>query len=210
MATKPRSYKKDGYVYTESAPGSNRFQNFTAAKPTVKEARKDSAKKKSDAATKKYSATPTSDYRSPKTMPSATPTSDYRSPRSRPSATPTSDYRAPPVRGTPPAKAEETKPRTYRDKPRQKLFGGKAEGYWVPRGGLTMVGTDPDFRHPNTGKSRLFIGSKRTSPPVEVRLKDKASDKAPFQKGKGSPSNRKESFMSRTRRKGILGALFGN
>lgn len=100
MATKPRSYKKGAYTYTESSLGSNKFQNFTA-KPTVKEVRDTSRKDKAVVATKKYSATPTSDYRSPKAMPSATPTSDYRSPRSRPSATPTSDYRGTPVRGTP-------------------------------------------------------------------------------------------------------------
>lgn len=31
-----KSYKKDGYTYTESAPGSNKFQNFGAAKPVEK------------------------------------------------------------------------------------------------------------------------------------------------------------------------------
>lgn len=50
MATTPRSYKKNGYTYTESAPGSNKFQNFTAgAKPTVKQVRDDSRGKKAEA-----------------------------------------------------------------------------------------------------------------------------------------------------------------
>lgn len=49
MATKPRSYKKGSYTYTESAPGSNKFQNFTA-RPTVKQVRDESRDKKAEAA----------------------------------------------------------------------------------------------------------------------------------------------------------------
>lgn len=49
MATTPRSYRKGSYTYTESAPGSNKFQNFTAAKPTVKKVRDDSRDKKAKA-----------------------------------------------------------------------------------------------------------------------------------------------------------------
>lgn len=52
MATTPRSYKKDGYTYTESAPGSNKFQNFTA-KPTVKKVREDSRADKAEVAARK-------------------------------------------------------------------------------------------------------------------------------------------------------------
>jgi hypothetical protein len=55
MATKPKSYKKDGYIYTESSPGSNKFQNFTAAKPTVKKVRDDSRADKAKVAAKKVS-----------------------------------------------------------------------------------------------------------------------------------------------------------
>lgn len=50
MATKPRSYRKGSYTYTESAPGSNKFQNFTASKPTVKKVRDESRDKKAKAA----------------------------------------------------------------------------------------------------------------------------------------------------------------
>lgn len=52
MATKPKSYKKGSYTYTESSQGSNKFQNFTA-KPTVKKVRDDSRKDKADVAVKK-------------------------------------------------------------------------------------------------------------------------------------------------------------
>lgn len=44
-ATAARSYTKNGYKYTESAPGSNKFQNFTA-KPTVRDVREKSASDK--------------------------------------------------------------------------------------------------------------------------------------------------------------------
>ena len=36
MATTPKSYKKGSYTYRESSPGSNKYQNFTAAKPVEK------------------------------------------------------------------------------------------------------------------------------------------------------------------------------
>lgn len=36
MAITPKSYKKNGYTYRESSPGSNKYQNFTAAKPMEK------------------------------------------------------------------------------------------------------------------------------------------------------------------------------
>ena len=55
MATKPKSYRKGDYIYTESSPGSNRYQNFTAAKPTVKKVRDDSRKDKAVVVTKKVS-----------------------------------------------------------------------------------------------------------------------------------------------------------
>lgn len=107
MATKPRSYKKGSYTYTESAPGSNKFQNFTAAKPTVKQARDESRDKKAavvQTPSPKYRGGPEGDGKVVSSKASATPTSDYRSPRSRPSATPTSDYRAAPIKKSYPAR----------------------------------------------------------------------------------------------------------
>lgn len=59
MATKPKSYKKDGYTYTESSQGSNRYQNFGPAKPTVKAVRDDSRKDKAVVAAKKTTTSPT-------------------------------------------------------------------------------------------------------------------------------------------------------
>jgi hypothetical protein len=56
MATKPKSYRKGDYIYTESSPGSNRYQNFTAAKPTVKKVRDDSRQDKAVVAAKKVTS----------------------------------------------------------------------------------------------------------------------------------------------------------
>lgn len=56
MATKPKSYRKGDYIYTESSPGSNKYQNFTAAKPTVKKVRDDSRQDKAGVAAKKVTS----------------------------------------------------------------------------------------------------------------------------------------------------------
>lgn len=56
MAMKPKSYRKGDYIYTESSPGSNKYQNFTAAKPTVKKVRDDSRQDKAGVAAKKVTS----------------------------------------------------------------------------------------------------------------------------------------------------------
>ena len=107
MAVLPKSYKKNGYTYTESSPGSNKFQNFTAAKPTVKDVRVASNANKAKAAvvTPKAKGKPgeSNMSRSEATRPASRmggmDTGNVM--KSRPSATSSSDYRGTPVRGTP-------------------------------------------------------------------------------------------------------------
>jgi len=175
MATKPKSYKKNGYTYTESSPGSKKYQNFTAAKPTVKKVRDESrADKAKVAATKAF----------PKGL------ADRQSTQAK-SAQGLADRQPMSTQAFPKGTAD--------------------------RQPMTKASTGPVSRGSSVMK-KSYTSREMDPTPVNVRkarpnnsyLRDKEFGKASVTEATRKSSKYKESFLRRTRRKGIIGALFGD
>ena len=192
MATKPKSYKKDGYTYTESSPGSNRYQNFGAAKPTVKAVRDESRKDKAVVVTSKSTSTPK--YR-------GGPEGDGKAVVSKSSSKP----------------GENKMSRTEATRKTSRMGGMDTGNVMKKSYSSRQGGMDTG----NVMKARPLVSTRILAAEYnaeqiakykrgEFNAPTKPNTPAPFSKGKGSPSGRKESFMSRSRRKGLIGALFGN
>ena len=211
MATTPRSYKKNGYTYTESAPGSNKFQNFTAAKPTVKQARDESRSKKAavvQGTSPKYRGGSEGDGKVVSSKASATPTSDYRSPRSRPSATPTSDYRAAPIKKSYPARqggmdtgnvVQSSPPATTGERKYKK----------VPRSAaIAYGGGKPPVLVKYTEQIAENMTRAYKDPSIKARMDKSIEPYKPRQLPK-APKKRR-SYFQRSREWGLIGGLFAD
>jgi hypothetical protein len=187
MATKPKSYKKNGYTYTESSPGSNKYQNFTAAKPTVKAVRDVSRADKANVAATKAFPKGLADRQVIQAK-SAQGLAD-RQPMPKSAAPQASSSKAPfsKGKGSPSVPPRGQEQRFRPAPPKAKL---------VNRQGGMDTG--------NVMKSNAILENSKWAKAYE------GSGILRGQSREAYRTKRKESFMSRTRRKGIIGALFGD